>query len=588
MLYERLEKERRMTSIGNINSRLPISGDYVLYSTEYKAIVSTHLQRAISIIEQYGEKRDRDELFQTVSKVLSASRMEDHPEVAKIAEQIQTITEGLISGKVIPSKRTLDTIRSVLLQLNSGLQKDSILVDPSLVEDLKQIIRGAKSDDKDYLFVKKLHVLLVDDDEFAQLKIQGNIGGSILLDKCSSVTDASIMLKNGKYDAILCNFNPYDKPTVEFFSHHSRNIPIVAMSVSEDPKMVQIAGRAGARDYIVKTDLGIKGIARSLHKVTIDWSRKSKISEHQRLLLMPTARKILKELMAGSSLGQKIHSRIEYDSKTINSLRDHEKTIQSLMNASYIVKSPTQLKLSCPGCKSINLMINYLCQNCKASNFIRGNVLEHNKCGHADLESNFQQGNLLICPKCQKELKLIGVDYFRVISALKCRECQNIFTIPELSYDCNQCGNSGFSLSDGTWNQMYNYEISVEKLEEIRQNIISLSPIEQFFRDKGFEIRLDETVRIEGQPYGPFDLVAEKETDLIVISLIGTDIENSISRLIDLDNVGKFAQRHVTKYAILFSEPIEVARTLIDKFGIIQVVIENENEMLSKFKEKYL
>ncbi|MGG6460740.1 MAG: hypothetical protein ACM3JQ_04865, partial [Candidatus Eiseniibacteriota bacterium] len=106
--------------------------------------------------------------------------------------------------------------------------------------------------------------------------------------------------------------------------------------------------------------------------------------------------------------------------------------------------------------------------------------------------------------------------------------------------------------------------------------------------DKGFEIRLDETVTIEGQPYGPFDLVAEKETDLIVISLIGTDIENSISRLIDLDNVGKFAQRHVTKYAILFSEPIEVARTLIDKFGIIQVVIENENEMLSKFKEKYL
>ncbi len=83
-------------------------------------------------------------------------------------------------------------------------------------------------------------------------------------------------------------------------------------------------------------------------------------------------------------------------------------------------------------------------------------------------------------------------------------------------------------------------------------------------------------------------MIAEKETDLIVISLIGTDIENSISRLIDLDNVGKFAQRRVTKYAILFSEPIEVARTLIDKFGIIQVVIENENEMLSRFKEKYL
>ncbi|HEX9320344.1 MAG TPA: hypothetical protein VF884_15535 [Nitrososphaeraceae archaeon] len=583
-----MEKGREMTSIGNINSKLPYSGNYVLYSAEYKTIVSTLLQKAISFVEQYGEKHERDELFQTVSKVLSASKMEDHPEIAKVAEQIQIIIEALISGKVIPSRRTLDTIKTALLQLSIGLQKDSIIIEPSLIEDLKQIIRGAKSDDKDYLFVKKLRVLLIDDDEFAQLKIQGNIGSSIKLDTCSNIADASTMLKKDRYDAILCNYNPYDKPTIDFFSSHSRNIPIVAMSVSEDPKMVQVAGRAGARDYIVKTDLGIKGISRSLHKVTIDWTRKSKISEHQRLLLMPTARKILKELMAGTSLNQKIQSRIEYDSKTINSLRDHEKSIQSLMNAAYIVKSPTQLKLSCPGCRSINLLINYLCQNCRASNFTRGNVLEHNKCGHADLESNFQQGGTLICPKCQKELKLIGVDYFRVISALKCRECQNIFTIPELSYDCNNCGNSGFSLSDGTWSQMYSYEISVEKLAEIKQNIISLSPIEHYFRDKGFEIKLDEAITIEGQLYGPFDLIAEKETDLIVISLIGTDIENSISRLIDLDNVGKFAQRRVTKYAILFSEPIEVARTLIDKFGIIQVVIENENEMLSRFKEKYL
>jgi len=135
---------------------------------------------------------------------------------------------------------------------------------------------------------------------------------------------------------------------------------------------------------------------------------------------------------------------------------------------------------------------------------------------------------------------------------------------------------------------MYKYELSTEKLEEIRQNIISLSPIERFLRDKGFEIKLDEALTIESLSYGPFDLIAERKTELIVVSLIGAEIENSISRLIDLDNVGKFAQGRVTKYAILFSEPIEVARTLIGKFGIIPVVMENENEMLARFKENYM
>lgn len=203
------------------------------------------------------------------------------------------------------------------------------------------------------------------------------------------------------------------------------------------------------------------------------------------------------------------------------------------------------------------------------------------------MESNFQQDNKLICSKCNKELKLIGVDYFRIISALKCRECQNIFTIPEISYDCNACGNSGFSLSDGSWTQIYNYEINPEKLEEIKQNIISLSPIEEFLLGKGFEVKLDETISVDSQPIGPFDLIAEKKSEMIIASVIGSEIENAITKLLDLDDVGRFDQWRITKYAILFSEPTEVARNLIDKFGIISVLVENEREMLTKFTENF-
>ena len=134
---------------------------------------------------------------------------------------------------------------------------------------------------------------------------------------------------------------------------------------------------------------------------------------------------------------------------------------------------------------------------------------------------------------------------------------------------------------------MYNYEINAEKLDQIKQNIVSLSPIEEYLRQKGYEIGLDEIISFESQSFGPFDLVAENKTNLILASLIGSEIENALARLIDLDNAGKHTQQKVIKYAILFSDPTEIARNLIDKFGIIPIIIENESEMLARFKENF-
>ena len=575
-----------MTVNRELEPFVPSAGANVgFYSSEYKSAVSILLDKSLSFLDQYEVREARDGLVLTVSRIISASKMEDHPEVVAVTEQIKNICDAVVSGKVIPSKHTAEVIRSSIIQLRHGLQKNNMVLEPLLIENLKSILRGAKSDEKDYLFVKKLRVLLIDDDGFAQMQIAKNIGPSINLEICSSVDEASITLKKEHFDAVLCSLELGDKHILEFMDEFSHRVPIVAISGSEDPKLIQVVGKAGARDYILKNDSGIKGASRSLHKVTNEWSRKTRISEDQKLLMMPSVRKILKVLMGGVMLKQQIHSTVEYDSKSINSLKDHEKTLMSLINAGYIIKVPTQLKLSCPACKSINLMINYQCQNCKASNFTRGDVLEHNKCGHSDLENNFRQNNRLICPKCRKELKLIGVDYFRVISALKCK-CQNIFTIPDISYDCNSCGNIGFSLSDGSWNQMYTYEISSEKMGQIKQSIVSLSPIEEFLRHKGYEVRLDETIINESETFGPFDIVAENKTSIILASLIGSEIDNAITRLIELDNATK-TDGKTKKYAILFSDPTEIARNLIEKFGIIPVIIESEYEMLTRFRENF-
>src|SRR6476661_3094768 len=194
-----------MTTIRVPDSAIPTSGELSVYSPEYKTAVSALLEKTISLLDRYEERVARDNLMAIILRIISASKMEDHPEVVAIAEHVKNICEATTSGKVIPSKRTAEAIRTAMLQLSYGLQKDNLVLEPSLIENLKSILRDAKSDDKDYLILKKLRVLLVDDDEFTQMQIARNIGNSISLETCTSVDEAAKKLKIEHFDAVLSN-----------------------------------------------------------------------------------------------------------------------------------------------------------------------------------------------------------------------------------------------------------------------------------------------------------------------------------------------------------------------------------------------
>ena len=188
-----------MTTIRVPDSVIPSSGESSVYSPEYKTAVSTLLEKTISLLDQYEERVARDNLMVIILRIISASKMEDHPEVVAVAEHVKNICEATTSGKVIPSKRTAEAIRTAIIQLSHGLQKDNMVLEPSLIENLKSILRDAKSDDKDYLILKKLHVLLIEDDEFAQMQIAKNIGNSINLEVCSICRRRIHKVKDGAF-----------------------------------------------------------------------------------------------------------------------------------------------------------------------------------------------------------------------------------------------------------------------------------------------------------------------------------------------------------------------------------------------------
>ena len=294
-------------------------------------------------------------------------------------------------------------------------------------------------------------------------------------------------------------------------------------------------------------------------------------------------------------------SHIQIVSESGSTIREIEDTdnrdLDSLVTSNYLSKDRAESTFSCPRCHSSKLRVHFVCQNCRVSNFVKGEVIEHNKCGHSDLEENFvdrSKEDKMICPKCSKELRLIGVDYFRLESAFKCRHCRTIFSNPLQEYDCTECNLSGIKLQELGWGTVHTYSLRPTMIPEIKRDLITLDDIELFLEGKGFKVNADYKIELKQETIGPFDFVAQKGNDIVVIVSLGSEFEESFSKLVQMDGVDKLAAvstsvapHRITKYAILFSEPQEIVKNLMNKFGVIPVIVNDTSKILEKFKEVF-
>ena len=51
------------------------------------------------------------------------------------------------------------------------------------------------------------------------------------------------------------------------------------------------------------------------------------------------------------------------------------------------------------------------CPRCDSANILKGQLVEHFSCGYVGLDRDFKQESRYVCPKCRKDLRLIGTDY---------------------------------------------------------------------------------------------------------------------------------------------------------------------------------
>jgi len=91
----------------------------------------------------------------------------------------------------------------------------------------------------------------------------------------------------------------------------------------------------------------------------------------------------------------------------------------------------------CPVCGDLDLSLNLFCPNCNSQDLEKVDLVIHYECHYADDVSRFRTPKGLVCPVCDKPLKVVGVDYGRPGISYRCSTCMSVFQFPLFSLTCS-------------------------------------------------------------------------------------------------------------------------------------------------------
>lgn len=113
----------------------------------------------------------------------------------------------------------------------------------------------------------------------------------------------------------------------------------------------------------------------------------------------------------------------------------------------------------CTNCFSGFLNYREVCPKCDSTDLYTENLIHHFVCAHVAPESDFINGDQMICPKCNRLLRHIGVDYDKPSLVYTCNNCGHHFQESIMKALCMSC-ETVHNVDSLLERKIYNYELT--------------------------------------------------------------------------------------------------------------------------------
>ncbi len=139
-------------------------------------------------------------------------------------------------------------------------------------------------------------------------------------------------------------------------------------------------------------------------------------------------------------------SKIGYRYPTLNHMAldktdlNHLKLLKKYTEKGWFGKTIVDNINACPSCNSGFLHFAETCASCGSHDLSSEHLIHHFRCAYVGPESDFNSGKDMSCPKCDKELKHIGIDYDKPSEILTCNVCAHSSQESVMKATCVDCG----------------------------------------------------------------------------------------------------------------------------------------------------
>jgi Thaumarchaeal output domain 1 len=262
-----------------------------------------------------------------------------------------------------------------------------------------------------------------------------------------------------------------------------------------------------------------------------------------------------------------------YQDIELTTLEEQVSFLESCESMGIATGTPSVSIMQCSFCSSHRFCSSFVCKLCRSPNILRGSAIVHEPCGNIDFYDKYVSGDgTLVCQKCNKNLKAIGVDYSRLDHIYNCLNCKAMMSDIDQFYKCLDCGK--YSTVEESHILLLNeYVFDVDKLSNIvNVDKHMLSLIKELEKMGIKAVHHGTVIGISRIPH-IFSLVAyakNVEQAFLVADIIETDHRTDEMRLLSF--IGKCVDSRIENKIIVAIPRLEGdLRELINTNGIMLV-----------------
>ena len=252
--------------------------------------------------------------------------------------------------------------------------------------------------------------------------------------------------------------------------------------------------------------------------------------------------------------------------------------LESLTQNGILIKQPFE-KFNIDPDGQFQLVPTEHCPRDDSSNLIKGQLIEHFSCGYVGLDKDFKQDSRYICPKCHKDLRLIGTDYRNIGIHYRCQDDGEIFTTPVIKWR-NLKTRKEWNQEELKEMEVYSYRFSPDKKGWLEFQLKPKTQLVDFLRVQGYQVQ--ELAQLTGKSGAihTFDILAIRDDILTKIILgVGILVAGAGESEVGLEALFRFDSR---AYDIGINYKVVIA---IPKLGAEGVNFANR-QMIRAFEAK--